>query len=323
MKKKILLLIALLLFIPKEVLAEESITLKNTIDKITNPIDSEIIYKIKPHAENQKESENEPDNIKVSFKDIEVEENTLTAETTIDFSNTTYKYPGTYRYGIMQKSTDDESINLVKDTYEIYVTVTQETDGTLKTDVSPLVFDFENLEKDELKFTNTVNYTNMIIENKIKGDYKDSYIKYKLTLYGKVGSKFTITGQDEEVNYNGEKIITSNEYTITEEDNYVYLYLKDSQSVTIGINELEFNEIPLKTEYKLEVEDWEKWDIRIDKQEERIKRGVLGEDNHIIITLERTFDSAVTGLFYTIIPFIILIVISIVSIIFIPKMKKM
>ena len=54
MKKKILLLIALFLFIPKEVFAETSITLKNTIDKITNPIDSEIIYKIKPHAENQK-----------------------------------------------------------------------------------------------------------------------------------------------------------------------------------------------------------------------------------------------------------------------------
>lgn len=323
MKKKILLLIALFLFIPKEVFAETSITLKNTIDKITNPIDSEIIYKIKPHAENQKEAENEPDNIKVSFKDIEVEENTLTAETTIDFSNTTYKYPGTYRYGIMQKSTNDESINLVKDTYEIYVTVTQETDGTLKTDVSPLVFDFENLEKDELKFTNTVTYTNMKIENSIKGYKNDVYIKYKLTLYGKVGSKFTITGQDEEINYNGENITTSSEYIITEEDNYIYLYLKDSQSVTIGINELEFNEIPLKTEYKLEVEDWEKWDIKIDKKEERIKKGILGKDNHIIITLERTHDNAVTGLIYTIIPFIILIVISIVSIIFIPKMKKM
>lgn len=323
MKKKILLLIALFLFIPKEVFAEESITLKNTINKIANPIDSEIIYKLKPHAENPKEVENEPNDIKLSFKDIEVEDNTLTAETTIDFSNTTYKYPGTYRYGIMQKSTNDENINLVKDTYEIYVTVTQEDNGTLKTDVSPLVFDFENLEKDELKFTNTVNYTNMKIENKITGYKNDVYIKYKLTLYGKVGTKFTITGQDEEIEYNGEKITTSNEYTITEEDNYVYLYLKDSQIVTIGINELEFNEIPLKTEYKLEVEDWEKWDIRINNEEERIKRGVLTEDNHIIITLERTYDNAVTGLFYTIIPFIILILITVISIIFIPKMKKM
>lgn len=320
MKKKVLLIILFIfLCIPIKVLASDKITLTNKIENISNPIKDTITYKIQSQADNPKNVENIPDDIVLSFEDVELEDNTLTNQIDIDFSNTIFQTPGTYRYGLTQKSSSDDNIILAKKRYEIYVNVTNEN-GILKTDVSPLVYDFEEEAKKELEYTNTMDYTNIVIESKVDGDYKnqdkDTYFKYKIIINGTIGSKYTITGQDEEVIYKNEKIETANEYIVKEdEDNYVYIYLKDNQKVIIGINELEFNEIPKKIDYSITEIDGSQWETTINDEKTKTKNFKTTDKNNILIINKRDFDNAVTGLFYKVGPFILLLVISIFAII--------
>ena len=327
MKKKILFIIVfLLLCFPIKVLANDKITLTNKIENISNPINGTITYKIQSQADNPQNVENVPDDIVLSFEGVEVEDNTLTQQIDIDFSNTIFQVPGVYRYGLTQKSTSDSNIKLLTKRYEIYVNVTQE-DGVLKTDVSPLVYDFKEQAKKELDYINTMDYTNITIESKVDGDYKEqdknTYFKYKIKINGTKGDKYTITGQDDEITYKNQKIETTKEYIVEEDDNnYVYIYLKDGQKATIGINESEFNEIPKNIECVITEIDGELWETTINEEKTKNKSFKTSDKNNILIINKRDFDNAVTGLFYKIGPFILLLVISALAVIFITKQKN-
>ena len=315
MNKKLLLILVFIIYliIPKYTYAETTIKLTNKIENVQNEINATITYKLIPHAENPKEVENDLEEIKVDFNDSTIEDNTLTRETIIDFSNVIYKIPGTYRYGIKQQYTSDNNILLSKDMYEIYVEVTNEEDN-IKVEVQPLVFDFKNLEKCELEYTNKLEYTYIKIKQKVTGDYKEidknNYFKYKITFYSKTNNKYSIAGQKEKIMYDGREIETENEYTVkdNEKENYIYIYLKDQDEVTIGLNTLGFNEIPKKTEYRIIRIDQDKWTTSFNnKIMDAFTSRTSLDKNEITIINHRDYDDAVTGLFYNIIPYIIII----------------
>lgn len=329
MKKKLLFILIFIIYfiVPKYTYAETTLKLTNKLENIRNEVNATITYKIIPHAENEKEVENDLNEVVVDFRDVEIEDNTLTKETLIDFSNVNYKVPGTYRYGIKQQYTTDANIVLSKDMYQIYVEVTKDGDS-LNVDVQPLVFDFENLEKCELEYTNNIEYTYIKIKQKVEGDYKEidknNYFKYKVTFYSRINNKYTVAGQDEKVEYDGKEEETVNEYVVndTEEENYIYVYLKDGDEVTIGLNELGFNEIPRNTEYKITRIDQDKWETTFNKKNmnEFVSR-TKEVENEVLIINRRDYDDAVTGLFYNIIPYILIIGISIGSYFGIKKLK--
>ena len=327
MKKLLLVLIALFLFTPKYVYASTTLKITNTLENISNEIDASITYKIMPHAENPTGVTNDISSFELDFTNTPVENNKIVKEDEIDFSNVVYTTPGIYRYGIKQQSISDPNIKENKESYEIYVNVTSE-DGNIVVDVQPLVFDFQELEKKELEFTNEIDFTSLTIEQKLSGEYKEfdknTYFKYKLTFYSKVNSKYTITGQDEKISYNGEEIETTNEYIVkdTEEENYVYIYLKEGQIVTIGLNELDFNEIPHQTEFVITKVDGEKWTTSINgKEKNTFTSRTTDKENKIVITNSRDYDDAVTGLFYNIFPFMIIIPFIVLDVIVFKKMK--
>lgn len=314
MKKVLFIILFIILLTPKYVLASTSIQITNKIENISNEIDSTITYKIIPHVDNPKGVTNDLNSYTLDFKDTEVIDNTITKVDEIDFSNVIYTIPGTYKYGIRQENTSDIDLNIKKKNKEITVIVTKELDDSIKVDVQPLVLDFEDLEKKELEYTNEVKYTNISIEQKTSGDYKDfdknTYFKYKITFYGKIGSKYTITGQDEHINYNGEKIDTSIKYEVkdTEKENYTYIYLKEGQIITIGLNESGFNELPHNMEYAITKVDGEKWSTKINgKERNSITLRVKDDENKIVIDNHRDYDDAVTGLMYNLLPFILVI----------------
>ena len=317
MKKKLILLlfICMYIIIPTNTYAATSLKITNKITNIRNSIDSTITYQIKPHTDNPQGVENDLTSYTIDFTDVEVIDNTITKEDEIDFSTVHYTIPGTYRYGIIQESSSDKSIVLEKKRYQIYVMVTKEEDNSIKVDVQPLVFDFKDLEKKELEYTNKLEYTTISLKQNNEGDYKDldrnTYFKYKLEINSKVGSIYTITGQPEKIIYNDEEIETINEYEVKEEDNYIYVYLKDGDKITIGLNELEFNEIPKDTEYTITKVNGEKWTTTINGKEiDTITLKTKAKDNEVLIINSRDYDNAVTGLMYNILPFILMILIN-------------
>jgi len=327
MKKLLLVLIALFLFTPKYVYASTTLKITNTLENISNKIDASITYKIIPHADNPAGATNNPSEYTLDFTGISVEDNKIVKEGEIDFSNVVYTVPGIYSYGIKQQSISDPNIKENDKMYEIYVNVTSEN-GNMVVDVQPLVFEFEELEKKELEYTNEIDFTSLTIEQKLSGEYKEldknTYFKYKITFYSKIDSVYTITGQDEKINYNGEEIETTDKYISkdTEEENYVYIYLKEGQVVTIGLNELDFSEIPHQTEFVITKVDGEKWSTTINgKEKNTFTSRTLNKENKIVITNSRDYDDAVTGLFYNIFPFIIIIPFIILDVIVFKKMK--
>ena len=316
MKKKLILLlfICMYIIIPRDTYASTSLKITNKITNIKNSIDSTITYQIKPHTDNPQGVENDLNSYTIDFTDAEVIDNTITKEDEIDFSTVNYTIPGTYKYGIIQESSSDKSIVLEKKRYQIYVMVTKEADNSIKVDVQPLVFDFKDLEKKELEYTNKVEYTTISLKQKNTGDYKEidknTYFKYKLEINSKVGSIYTITGQPDMIIYNDEEIETTKEYEVTEENNYIYVYLKDDDKITIGLNELDFNEIPQDIEYTITKVDGEKWTTKINGEErDTITLKTNIKDNEVLIINSRDYDNAVTGLVYNILPFILLILI--------------
>lgn len=316
MKKKLifLLIICMYIIIPKDTYASTSLKITNKITNIRNSINSTITYQIKPHTDNPQGVENDLNSYTIDFTDTEVIDNTITKEDEIDFSTVHYTIPGTYRYGIIQESSSDKSIVLEKKRYQIYVMVTKEEDNSIKVDVQPLVFDFKDLEKKELEYTNKLEYTTISLKQNNEGDYKEldknTYFKYKLEINSKIGSIYAITGQPDIIIYNDEEIETTKEYEVTEEDNYIYVYLKDGDKITIGLNELEFNEIPQDTEYTITKVNGEKWTTTINgKERDTITLKTNTKDNEVLIINSRDYDNAVTGLVYNILPFILLILI--------------
>lgn len=328
MKKKLLFLLFIFIFIitPKNTYAETNLKIKSIIPNIRNSINSTITYEIIPHAENPEKIDNDINSYTVDFTDTEVIDNTITNESYIDFSNINYTIPGTYRYGIRQKSTNDKNIVLTNKTYEIYIEVTKDIDDNINIDVKQLIFDFASLEKKELEYTNEVKYNYLSIKQKVDGEYKNhdlnTYFKYKITFNGKVGDQYTISGQDSIVYYDGENIETEENYIVKEDNNYMYIYLKDNQEITIGRNGLDFNEIPEDIEYTITKIDASKWSTTINGKEiDTLTSKINNKKNEIIIINTRDYDDAVTGLLYNVLPFILIIILIVGSYIIYKKIK--
>ena len=187
-------------------------------------------------------------------------------------------------------------------------------------EVNPLALNFEEAGKEDILYRNTTNYTYIIIENRLDGELKerdrDTYFRYQISIEAPTGNEFYIIGQDEEVIFNGKLVETSNKYIVGENGNDMYVYLKDGQSITIGLNPNGFYEIPIGIRYTIKKSLGDKWLTRMNSELASEKTYTTKSDNnHCVIVNKRDYDSAVTGLFYTTVPFLTLILMVLLGII--------
>ena len=323
-------LFMLIFLIPTCVFAEEdNITLKSNIENVRNKSNYLITYKVEPSSSNAKGVKNEPTEIVIDFSDVEVKNNILTKEAIIDFSDVVFPKTGLYTYTVYPISTsDEENLPLIEKKYQIYVQVTYGEDNSLKKNVYQFATDLDDNEKKELKYSFTPTYTYLIIENinegKMKEVDKDVYFKYRLSINGSIGNTYEIIGQDEEITFNGKKIKTEKFYTINEnvEENYIYVYLKDEQKITVGLNASGFKEIPIGTEYNITKIEGEKWETTIDYQNAIKKMSTTtAGDNYSLIINKRDYDIAKTGVFVEILPFALLIFLALILVVLLFKFK--
>lgn len=329
-KKKILIILLLILITPKIVLANDKITLTNRIAKTTNPTDLKITYTLLASDENELGAINEPKEIEIDFKNAIIEEDSIKAQVDIDFSTVEYEKAGIYRYILFQKELSDKKSFLEnKKKFFLYVQVNNDEEGNKIKEIGELAFDSKRNEKSELEYINETNFTNIRIKNQVQGllkDYdKNTYFKYKVSINSLPNSKYTILGQDEWINYEGESIKTEDTYTVkdTKEENYTYIYLKDNQEATIGLKANGIKEIPIGIEYTITKINGERWETTIGDAQDTEKSFITKEEENICIIInKRDYDNAMTGWFVNIIPYIVLLSILVLGIIIFKKSMK-
>lgn len=194
--------------------------------------------------------------------------------------NMSFSKVGDYAFVLTEASTSDEE-NFPRDTneYEIYFRVTNKLDENNNPtgDLNVELMDYLWSKKADSKvglgdaiFESSGNYTHISLENRVTGDAADTdkYFKYEIGFDGVIaGSVLTVSGQDEEIDYNGETIATVSEYIIG--DNTLVVYLKHGQTVTVGerlTRGVTVNELPQGVSYSITKLDDDGYTTSIDDQ---------------------------------------------------------
>ena len=150
------------------------------------------------------------------------------------------------------------------------------------------------------------------------GDINE-YFKFKIEIDG---DGYTILGQDSSVVYNGQTINTINTYNGSG-DNYVYL--KHGQTVTIGLNNGEY-QIPSNSLYSIEEMDASNYKTYVNNSTGQLKswltHAINTPDSNNVSFVNNYESTVLTGVFISIIPYIILISLAIIGIYVLKKKPK-
>lgn len=161
-------------------------------------------------------------------------------------------------------SSDEDNFPIDTNKYEVYFRVTNKLDennnptGALNVELMDYLYSQKADGKVGLNgaiFESVGNYTHIELENKVTGNAADTdkYFKYQVNFEGiDEGATLAVVGQDERVEYGGENVVTSSEYTVGADG--LIVYLKHGQSVTIGERTnrgTTYNELPQGTSYTI------------------------------------------------------------------------
>lgn len=327
--KTILFLITIISF-NNIVFADTSIDVHKYVNNVRD-ITNTFYYDIIESNDNPETISGIDSNFEIVFdENTPISNDTAYNHYTIDFSNATFSKVGVYKFKVVERESENEKV-YPKDnnTYTILVNVTYDVDdnntptGQLLINVSNLAIHDKSGSKSEVRFeTNPMTY--LSISKKVTGDMadKNEYFKFKLEING--GDGLSIVGQDETVTYEGETINTINTYD-SSVDNYIYL--KHGQRVIIGYNELEDKYLVTGgtsyTVYELGASQYITYINGERKDYKSIAMTAVSNTSKNEAAFVNNYEStALTGVFIRIMPFIVLLIISIVGIFLLRKNAK-
>ncbi len=162
----------------------------------------------------------------------------------------------------------------------------------------------------EISFSNTV-YGNAADQ--------DKYFKYRIDIDVEDGEEFVITGQDATIEYEGQTINTSNKYI---SDSVNYIYLKHGQQATITVKSSN-GEDYLGNNYTIVQQDGNDYETRVGGTITKTTGSIQIVENPSTIGFVNYKEVApATNVNYDIIPFMLIIVITIIGLITIKYKKK-
>ena len=290
------------------------------VKNVNNNFSNTYTYKIEKDPSNPLGATNEPEIARIEFNDTTntIIEDNIANSTTINFSDVKYTKAGIYKYIITEiDSSFKDEAPISNEKYVVYVTVKQ-INGEFVTSLLDLFYDDENSQKtDKIIFNHELKAKSfLIIENYVVGDKVDpnKYFKIRVTLKAEVGSKYDITGQDENVIFEGENIKTISSFEITENENSFFIYLKHGQTAVLGYTDEIGPQIAAGTEFSVEVKQARKYQTLINDVITRNSEGtILYKYAKLVIVNSTDYDVALTGVFFNLLPYILLLSISIVS----------
>ena len=299
------------------------------------PAQSETIFKydIKPEKSNLKGATNEPTELTVvlNSENDKVSDGRLSKTEYIDFSNTKYTKPGVYKYLVTEKFCSNETeFPIDTQKYRIAIEAIEEEDGSISHSFYKYAYDLAHDTKEEKIAFNHSQMTYVKFQMKTTGKQSDSneYFKLTVSIFGRAGEVYNIFGQDNIVTYNNEQIKTLESFEVEEGKYSFNIYLKDGQVAYIGSkteNGQVYYQIPVGTYVSIVENDARKYQTFINDEEGKVKRNVhltSDEENNVINVVNHAdYDVAITGVFFSRLPYVILIAI-VVTILVIYIYKK-
>ena len=245
---------------------------------------------------------------------------------------------GDYKFILREVASSDPDNYPVDDSHEyyIYISVRNETEagvptGRLLATLSRQVRDHDEGAKMDPVFSSEAVRTRLELSKNVIGNLADTeeYFKFLVSIDGREGDLYTISGQDESVNYGGETITTTSVFEVGE--NEVEVYLRHGQTVTIGLGSDGLNEIPINASYSIQELGAADYDTTVDGFDGKIttakqsamllSNGALPNENKTAF-VNRKESEVLTGVTLAIIPAAIIIVALFVGAVVVRKIKK-
>lgn len=310
-----------------------SLEITRSIKDVATPVTNTFTYTITPDDSNPEGgASNVPTSVTMEFNSVTPDSNNYATETaTIDFSGATFTKIGDYKFLVEETgSTDTTTYPVSTDKYYIYVQVRNEVDendiptgNIVATLVSQANLTTDLDTKTDIVFPAESNFTNLTLSKTVTGNMAnlDEYFKFKLEINGTSGDEYVILGQDDTVTYGDTQITTDSTYNVGE-DNYVYL--KNGQTITIGTTEGGLNQIKVGTTYKIIEQDATDYETYIDEsdvnnKESAEKTASAAEEENATTYENHKEQESITGVFISIAPFVIAILIAVIGIMAIKK----
>ena len=324
------LVMALGVSFPAVAVSEEEIELTTTVSA-SEPVTVTYTYSIAPNSNNQPGATNEPTAVTVAFDDaVPGASGSVEDKATISFAAADYVNTGIYRYIVTEADSSNPAYPASGEQFEIYVQVIEDA-GIMKKTVYDQALNLQTNTKGEIEFNHGERLTYIYVENYAQGLITDigTVFKYRLEILGPVGARYTVKGQDATVNYEGEgTVTTATEYEVKDgEDNYLNVYLKDGQTLTVGLADDGSYQIPVGTRFRLIKEKVNKWYTTINDQHFSTEQDMMdfmiaGVDpllNKIVVENLRDFDVPLTGVILNALPFLVLVGLAVLGISLIKK----
>lgn len=300
-----------------------------SINGTPNQSETTFKYEIKPEKSNLNGATNEPTELTVVLNSVsdKVSDERLSKTEYIDFSDTTYTKPGVYKYLITEKYCSNETeFPIDKQRYRIAIEAIEEPNGSISHSFYKFAYDLEHDTKEEKIAFNHTQMTYVKFQMKTTGELanNDEYFKLTVSIFGRPGEVYNIFGQDDIVIYNNEQIQTINTFEVTDGKYSFDIYLKNDQMVYIGTKTEDGQisyQIPVGTYVSIVENDARKYQTFINEEEGKVKRNFYltsnNENNVINVVNHADYDVAMTGVFFNILPYIIIIAIVIIVLAFI------
>ena len=299
--KKILFLFVIMVFFSSFTVVNAAgnggFKIKREIHGITNHVNNTFTYKVVNDSSNPATATNLPTNISVTVDGDPDSANIVTGYGLIaglKWQSINYPALGTYKFKVTEVSSlDSTTYPLAEEVYYVYIQVNNKVDDqgqpTGEQDISyigskendsgskikptdetavdpytgePVINPRNDTEFDNL-FTSKAAFTNITVTNDVEGSQAnpDKYFKFKIDIEGEPGDKYIITGQDPQVVFKGETIVTPTIYVVGEDN---YIYLKAGQTVTIGKATDDIDQIKIGANYTVKLVDREDYTPSID-----------------------------------------------------------
>ena len=294
------------------------------VDKVSNTF----TYQIKQNTNNPEVLNDLENSFTIEFNDsTPVSNKVATSSYLLDFKNINFTKTGIYEFEISETSSSNEFIYPIDtNKYRVIVDVTREVDSNntptdnIIINVNQSAYLNDSDTKTQVDF-NTIALTYITLNKKVTGDLadKNEYFKFKIEI--STDKELIIQGQDNIVTYKGQNINTSNIYDPSKEN---YVYLKHGQSVTIGYNsDKQIPELLSGTQYivkELNSQNYKTYINNGTTDRKEITDMIVNNPQLNTINYTNNNESiAFTGVVLRIIPFILLIAVSIVGIYLVHK----
>ena len=326
------------------------ITITRNVNDVTNPVTNTFTYTIAQHkhADTEPTAVSFPTSATVVFDgDEAIVSGTATSTGIIDFSTAQFNELGDYHFVITETaSTDATTYPLDSKKYDLIVSVRNvfETGSTTPTGTT-LVYTVADQAYTYDSTTGEVTGTKADVV--FESNSEHTYIELTKNVTGNLARKdeyfpFTITFDDDRLAANDEFVLLGDySYSTTKpvlkagQSNVIYL--KHGETVTIGINEDDLKQIPVGVSYKIVEGDtgvnhtYETYKTFIDTSttdNKTAEKTTVATDADTFNTANKTTyvndrdADPITGIFFNIMPYVLLVAVAIFGIVLIKKSKK-